>query len=91
VLPSLLNRESTLREWMEDPRGRRVFEPVLPQVMKQVQAAINGDQGGDNKIELETMNFLMELPLRDIFHFQVTEQVKSPDEFVDGLLAQVNQ
>jgi beta-glucosidase len=90
LLPSLLNRESTLREWMDDPRGRRVFEPHLQQIMTQVKAVFNGSQGGESRIDMETMNFLMELPLRDIFHFQVVDQIKSPEEFVDGLLARVN-
>ena len=90
-LPSLLNRESTLRDWMEDSRGRRVLEPLFQQMMAQMQATFGGGQGEDNAIGMETLGFLMELPLRDIFYFQENALPMPPEDLVDGLLAQVNQ
>jgi beta-glucosidase len=90
-LPSLLNRESNLNDWMEDPRGRRVFEPLFQQMMTQIQATIGGGQEGGSAVDMDTMVFLMELPLRDLFHFQEAALPMSPEEIVDGLLAQVSQ
>jgi hypothetical protein len=37
------------------------------------------------------MNFMMELPLRDIFYFQENSLPMPPEDLVDGLLAQVSQ
>ncbi len=90
-LPSLLNRESTLRDWMEDSRGKHVLEPRFQQMAAQMQATFGGGQDGDNTIGMETMGFLMELPLRDIFYFQEATMPMSPEDLVDGLLAQVSQ
>jgi beta-glucosidase len=90
-LPSLLNRESNLNDWMEDPRGRRVSEPLFQQMMTQIQATIGGGQEDGSAVDMDTMFFLMELPLRDLFHFQEAALPMSPEEIVDGLLAQVSQ
>jgi len=90
-LPSLLNRESTLRDWMEDPRGRRVFEPLFQQFTAQMRATFDAHKVEAGGIGMETMNFMMELPLRDIFYFQENSLPMPPEDLVDGLLAQVSQ
>jgi beta-glucosidase len=89
-LPCLLNRESTLRNWMEDPRGRRVFEPLFQQMVAQMRAAFGGGQDGDGAIGIDTMGFLMEMPLLDILHFQEAALPMPPEDLVDDLLAQVS-
>jgi len=90
-LPSLLNRESTLRDWMEDPRGRRVFEPLFQQYTAQMRATFDAHKVEVGDIGMETLGFLMELPLRDIFYFQENTLPMPPEDLVDGLLAQVSQ
>jgi beta-glucosidase len=90
-LPCLLNRESTLRAWMEDPRGRRVFEPLFQQMMAAMQAAFGGVEGENEGVGMDTSGFLMEMPLLDILHFQDKTLPVSPEEMVDGLLAQVSR
>jgi beta-glucosidase len=42
-LPSLLDDESTVREWLADPRGKAVFEPVFRQITAQMGQAVRGD------------------------------------------------
>jgi hypothetical protein len=37
------------------------------------------------------MDFLMELPLRDLLHFQENTLPLPPEDMVDGLLAQVDR
>jgi hypothetical protein len=60
-------------------------------MMTQIQATIGGGQEGGSAVDMDTMVFLMELPLRDLFHFQEAALPMSPEEIVDGLLAQVSQ
>jgi beta-glucosidase len=88
-LPCLLNRESTLRNWMEDPRGARVFEPLYQQMSAQMQATFGG--GEDEGVGMDAMGVLMEMPLLGVLHFQDGSLPMSPEELVDGLLAQVGQ
>jgi beta-glucosidase len=90
-LPCLLNRESTLREWMEDPRGRRVFEPHFQQFTKEIRAAFDAHDAAGGDIGMETMHFLMELPLRDLFYFQELSLSKAPEDLLEDLLAQLKK
>ena len=91
VLPSLLNHDSTLRDWMEDPRGKSVIEPVLQQVIAKIQGLAIEGQGGGSRIDQGFTNYLMGLPLRDVLHFQEAVLTVSPEELVDSLLASVGQ
>jgi beta-glucosidase len=91
VLPSLLNRDSTLRDWLDDPVGRRVIEPLVRQIVAQKQTTSNEVHSEDPRVALEASEFFMELPLRDYLHFQVAAESMSPEQLVEGLLAQVNQ
>jgi beta-glucosidase len=91
VLPSLLNHDSTLRDWMEDPRGKSVIEPVLQQVIAKIQGLAIEGQGGGGRIDQGFTNYLMGLPLRDVLHFQEAVLTVSPEELVDSLLASVGQ
>jgi beta-glucosidase len=73
---------------MEDPRGKRVFEPLFRQMIAQMRATFSGDDGPEVS-EMEMMGFLKEMPLLDVLDFQEGTLPASPDEMVDGLLAQV--
>jgi beta-glucosidase len=88
-LPCLLNRESTLCDWMEDPRGKRVLGPLFQQMTAQMETALGGGEGEATR--MDTMGFLMEMPLMGVLHFQESALPMSPEDIVDGLLAQVSQ
>jgi beta-glucosidase len=90
-LPSLLNRQSTLRDWMEDPRGKRVFAPLFQQMVAPMQAAFGGGQDRKSAVGMDSTGFLMEMPLLNILHFQENALPMPPEDLVDGLLAQVGQ
>ena len=47
-LPCILDRESTIREWMADPRGKAVFGPFYAQMEEQSRKMFGGDDGGGN-------------------------------------------
>jgi beta-glucosidase len=87
-LPSLLNRESILRDWMADPRGKHVFAPLFQQITAQMQATFGGGEG--EAAGMDPMGFLMDMPVTDLLYFQGRSQETSPEDMVDGLLAQVH-
>jgi len=76
-LPCQLNRESTLRDWLEDPHGKRVLAPF----MEQMAARIQTDFG--------RIDAVMEMPLLALLHFQNRALLTPPEDMVDGLLSQV--
>ncbi|MGA2503319.1 MAG: glycoside hydrolase family 3 C-terminal domain-containing protein [Anaerolineales bacterium] len=84
-LPSLLNRESTVRAWIEDPRGKDVIAPLLQQMETQIQVNF----GGGEADRMEALGFMMEIPLLNALHFQENALPISPEDLVDGLLAQI--
>ncbi|MCX6037034.1 MAG: glycoside hydrolase family 3 C-terminal domain-containing protein [Chloroflexi bacterium] len=86
-LPCLLNRESTLRDWMEDPRGKRVIAPLFQQMAGQMQTAFGGGEGEGTGMD----SFFMEMPLLRVLHYQESTLPMPPEDLVDGLLAQVSQ
>jgi beta-glucosidase len=85
-LPSILNRESTLREWLEDPRGQSVLDSLYQEISDQMQANFSED---NTAIGMDPMGFLMDTPLVDLLHFLGDSMPKSPEETVDQLLAEV--
>lgn len=89
VLPSLLSRESTLREWLEDPRGKTVCAPLFEEIKRGVRATF-GSTEEEGELSLDAMSFLLEMPLRDILSFQWNALPRPVDEIVDGMLAQVH-
>lgn len=89
-LPSLLNRESTPRDWLADPRGRAIFEPMFQQMMAQMGAAMGIGEDNHDAIGMDMMGFLMETPLLSLLHFQEHLLPMGADELVDGLLQQVH-
>jgi beta-glucosidase len=86
-LPSILNRDSTMREWTEDPRGMSVLGPLFQQMSDQMRANFGGDD--DELIGMDPMGFLMDTPLINLLHFLGDSSPSSPEEMVDELLAKV--
>jgi len=87
-LPSLLSCESTLRDWMADPRGKAILAPLFQQIMTQMQSALGGSDG--EVTGMDPMGFLMDMSITDLLYFQGGSQQTSPEEIVDGLLSQVH-
>jgi beta-glucosidase len=86
-LPSILDRESTLREWIEDPRGMSVLSSLHQQMDEQMQAKFGGN--GGEQIGMDPIGFMMDMPLTNLLHFLGGPLPTSPEEMVDELLAKV--
>jgi beta-glucosidase len=87
-LPNILNHESTLREWTEDPRGISVLTPFYPQLREYMLSSLSGDE--NEQIGMDPMGFLMDTPLLNLLHFFGNALPGSPEEMVDELLAKVH-
>ena len=88
-LPCILDRESSIKEWLEDPRGKAVFEPMFQQMAAQMGSILGGE--ASNEIGgMDMMGFLMDMPLLGVLHFQESLLPMPADELVDGLLAQAH-
>jgi beta-glucosidase len=87
-LPSVLNHDSTIRDWLQDPRGKAVFEPLF-QTIKRNGFLGEGDDTS-NSIGMDMNVFMLDMPLVSILYFQESLWPAPPEVVVDRLLAQVH-
>jgi beta-glucosidase len=88
-LPSLLRRESTLREWTQDPRGVKVLASLMSELSAQIKEILGGEAG--EFVGMDPNGFMMDMPLVDLLHFFGSAIARSPEAMVESLLAQVNR
>jgi beta-glucosidase len=88
-LPSTLHRESTVREWLRDPRGREVFRPVYEGMLDQAKRIFGASEEVDEESNTELMGML-DMPLLSLLDFQEAHMETPALEVVDGLLRQVH-
>jgi len=89
-LPCLLNKESTIREWLDDPRGKIVFTPFFEKMKANMRQTL-GSSEDEASIGMDMMGFMMDMPVTGILHFQENTLSKSPEEIVDELLLNVHR
>jgi len=95
ALPCILDTESTLREWLADPRGRQVLSPLYGQIETQARRAFGGGNGrseatNHSVIGLDIMESMLDIPLTSVLMFQQSALTLPAEEIVAGLLRQVH-
>jgi beta-glucosidase len=88
-LPSLLERMSTLRQWLDDPAGRAVIAPVYEQIKAGMVATFGSSEDAGAAEDTGAMEFLQGIPLPDLLEFMGDSLPVAPAAIVDGLLHQV--
>ncbi len=89
ALPTILNRESTVRDWLEDPKGRPVFEPMFKQLQAELGHLLGAEENASDAIGMDMMSFMLEMPLLSLLQFQEGALPNPAHTLVDGMLAQV--
>lgn len=100
-LPCILDIESTMREWMADPRGRQVLGNLYEQIETQVRRLFAGEdrygneQAGEQVVEKEVMgmdimDMMVDMPVVSVLMFQQGSLTMPAEEMVAGLLRQVH-
>jgi beta-glucosidase len=89
-LPSLLGSESTFREWLSDPRGKAILEPLMNGIASQMTAQM-GNTDDQVVTGMDMSVFLMDMPVLSILHFQDRFLPASPEQMIDDLLAQLHR
>jgi beta-glucosidase len=89
-LPSILNIESTVRDWLNDPKGQVAFRPTYEQMIRQMKKTF-GNNEGEDAIGMDMTGFMVEMPLLSLLQFQETSWDRPAHEIVEDLLRQVHQ
>ena len=90
-LPCILDRESTIKDWLEDPHGKTVFEPMHKQMKAKMSGLLGGGEGEEDAIGMDPMRFMMDMPLVSMLHFQEEGLPMPPEELVDDMLQKAHQ
>ncbi|HMD87851.1 MAG TPA: glycoside hydrolase family 3 C-terminal domain-containing protein [Anaerolineaceae bacterium] len=89
-LPSILNKTSTIREWMSDPQGKAVIGDTYAR-LEAYSRKSSGD--GDNKeggMGMDLMDMMGDMPLVNVLMFIQASFDKPADEMADELLQHVH-
>jgi beta-glucosidase len=93
-LPCLLDKESTMREWMADRRGKVVLGPLYAQIETQMRQMFGGSERyGDKEsgVGMDVMDMMNDMPPVSVLMFQQGALTMPAEEIVDGLLMQVHE
>jgi beta-glucosidase len=93
-LPCILDKESTIREWMTDPRGKAIFGPFYEQIETQSRRTFGGGDeryGNENVAGMDIMDMMLDMPLVSVLMFQSSALTMPAEEMVEGLLMQVHE
>jgi beta-glucosidase len=92
-LPCILDKESTVREWMADPRGQAAFGTFYAQIESQSRKMFGGSEeryGNEGTIGMDIMEMFNDMPLVSVLMFQQDTLTMPAEEIVDGLLMQAH-
>ena len=91
-LPCLLDKESTIREWLADPRGRTVLGSFYAQIEAQSRKMFGEEEryGNENAIGMDIMDMINDMPLISVLMFQQETLTMPAEEMVDKLLMRVH-
>jgi beta-glucosidase len=96
-LPCILDHESTLNEWMADPRGKQVVGGMYAQIEAQTRKLFGGQErygdapeGGDQLGMGDIMQMMGDMPLFSVLMFQAGALPMPPEDIVAGLLQQAH-
>ena len=87
-LACIPDRESTMREWMADPRGKVAFGPFYVQTEENSREMFG--EGHENAIGMNFMDMMGDMPLVSVLMWQQSALPMHPEDLVDGLLTQVH-
>jgi beta-glucosidase len=82
-----LHKESTVREWFEDPRGAAVLGPVMQDLVAQMPGGAEADEA----LGMGMMDMIRDMPLEPILGFFGGQLPMPAEQFVDNLLSQIKE
>jgi beta-glucosidase len=92
-LPCILDKESTIREWMADPRGKAIVGSLFAQVQTAARQRFGGEDeryGTEGAAGMDIMEMFGDMPLVSVLMFIRPALPKHPEDLVDELLVQVH-
>jgi beta-glucosidase len=97
ILPCIIDKESTLREWLADPRGKQVLgslyekiETLSRKTFGEAERYGNEKASNESAMGMDIMDMMLDMPVVSVLMFLQGSLTMPAEEIVDGLLAQVH-
>ena len=87
----ILDPYSTVREWLEDSRGRAVLEPILMKIIEQRCTGMISGEYKDESIVKNMMNNIMDMPIFMVFNYFEGFMPALPEQMIHYLIAKINE
>jgi beta-glucosidase len=86
-LPCLLNKESTVGDWITDPRGQKLVMPLFSDVVGSMGASENDDDDTDaGNLGSDMMRWVRDMPLVSVLMFNQHNLPEHPEDTLARLL-----
>jgi len=93
-LPCILDEESTLREWLADPRGKVAFSDHYKKLEAESRKMFGSDgedrYASEGAMGMDIMDMFNDMPLMSVLMFQKNAWAVHPEDMVSDLLQQVH-
>jgi beta-glucosidase len=93
-LPCILDKESTIREWMHDPRGKVVLGSYSSRIeaegRKMFGSGGEARYAGEGATGMDIMDMFNDMPLVSVLMWQKSAWDKHPEDIVEELLQQAH-
>jgi len=89
-LPCLIDKESTVRQWMANRRGQAVLGPSFKQLEDYSRKIFGGGERYGDSIGMDVMDMIMDMPLLSVLMFQQRLLPIPAEEILESILAQVH-
>ncbi|MBZ0292755.1 MAG: glycoside hydrolase family 3 C-terminal domain-containing protein [Anaerolineae bacterium] len=95
-LPCILDKESTVREWMADPRSKPIFSPYYDRLEIEARKRFSGDGGEEKRyategdVGMDVMEMFNEMPAVSVMMFHQKAWSQHPEDIIADLLTQVH-
>jgi beta-glucosidase len=93
-LPCILDKESTIREWMDDPRGKVILGSYYSRIEAEGRKMFGSDgedrYAGEDAQGMDIMDMFNDMPLLSVLMWQKSAWDKPPEDIVEELLQQAH-
>jgi beta-glucosidase len=89
-LPCLIDKESTIRQWLADRRGQALLGPFFEQFAENARKVFGGGERYGDAIGMDVMDMVQDMPLLSVLKFQQGLLPMPAEDLIETLLAQVH-
>ncbi len=93
-LPCILDKESTIREWMDDSRGKVIFSSYYSRIETEARKMFGSGgedrYASDGAMGMDIMDMFNDMPLVSVLMFQKSAWARHPQDIMEELLQQVH-